>query len=197
MFSLLRVIATHLSTMATAQEPPAQEPPTQEPPSTPTHRFLTRDERLQVRTLSRAGHKQDWIASHLRISRRQVGYAIASNQVTPRHRSGRPRTLTSTQIDELVYYVQQDRTTRQMSYLALATGPFSHWQVGEYTIRHALRSRGFTRCVALAKPPLSDENKKTRLEWAKEHKDWTLTQWMEILWTDETWVTGGRHKRKW
>jgi hypothetical protein len=35
-------------------------PPTmssaEEPPSTPRNRYLTRDERLQVQTLSRAGH---------------------------------------------------------------------------------------------------------------------------------------------
>ncbi|KAF1942871.1 hypothetical protein EJ02DRAFT_453968 [Clathrospora elynae] len=58
---------------------------TQEPPSTPRHRYLTRDERLQVQTLSQAGHTQVWIADHLRILRRQVGYAIASYQVTPKH----------------------------------------------------------------------------------------------------------------
>ncbi|KAF1935188.1 hypothetical protein EJ02DRAFT_460595, partial [Clathrospora elynae] len=39
----------------------------QEPPSTPQHRYLTPDERLQVQTLSQAGHTQVWIADYLRI----------------------------------------------------------------------------------------------------------------------------------
>jgi len=30
-----------------------------------------------------------------------------------------------------------------------------------------------------------------------EHVDWTLDQWYKILWTDETWITGGRHTRTW
>ena len=106
----------------------------EEPPSTPRNRYLTRDERLQVQTLARAGHTQVWIADHLRLSRRQVGYAIASDQVTPKHRSGRPPVLSSDQVDELVSYIQQSRATRQMSYLALASGPFHHWGVSEYTI---------------------------------------------------------------
>jgi transposase len=105
--------------------------------------------------------------------------------------------LSSDQVDELVWYVQQSRATRQMSYLALAIGPFSHWEVGEYTIRYTLKSRGFTRCIALAKPPLSQKNKDIRFEWAKDHVDWTLDQWWTILWSDETWVTDGRHRRKW
>jgi transposase len=169
----------------------------EEPPSTPRNRYLTRDERLQVQTLSRAGHTQVWIADHLRLSRRQVGYALASDQVTPKHRSGRPPVLSSDQVDELVSYVQQSRATRQMSYLALASGPFQHWEVSEYTIRYALRNRGFTRHIALAKPPLSEANKTARLRWAVAHVGWTYEQWSKILWSDETWVTGGRHRRRW
>ena len=98
---------------------------------------------------------------------------------------------------ELVQYICQNRITRQMSYLALATGPFEHWQVGQYAIKHALQKEGFTRAIARAKPPLSPTNVQNRLNWALEHKDWTLEQWNSILWTDETWVTGCRHTRVW
>ena len=35
------------------------------------------------------------------------------------------------------------------------------------------------------------------LQWANEHVDWELWQWWLILWSDETWVTGGRHRRRW
>jgi transposase len=60
-----------------------------------------------------------------------------------------------------------------------------------------LRERGYTRRIALAKPLLSDDNIKKRLEWAEEHEHWSCEQWTRILWSDETWVTGGRHRRKW
>jgi hypothetical protein len=42
---------------------------------------------------------------------------------------------------------------------------------GEYTIRTAFKKEGFVRRVSRRKPPLSEENKKKRLEWAKEHID--------------------------
>jgi hypothetical protein len=63
-----------------------------------------------------------------------------------------------------------------MSYLALASGPFQHWEVSEYTIRYALRNRGFTRHIALAKRPLLEANKTARLRWAVAHVGWTYEQ---------------------
>ncbi|KAI0997625.1 hypothetical protein K3495_g10559 [Podosphaera aphanis] len=53
------------------------------------------------------------------------------------------------------------------------------------------------RHPALIKPPLSEEVKRKRREWAEAHKDWTVEDWMATLWTDETWATDGQHKRDW
>ncbi|KAF1944317.1 hypothetical protein EJ02DRAFT_98700 [Clathrospora elynae] len=47
------------------------------PPLTPRHTLhLSRDQRIQVQTLSLAGHNHQHIEDLLRISVRQVGYAI-------------------------------------------------------------------------------------------------------------------------
>ena len=167
-------------------------------PSTPTHSYhLSRDQSLQVKTLRLAGHTYQYIAKLLRITKRQVEWAATRSQVTPRHRAGRPRTLTDAQVDELEEYVRTSRVTRQMSYLALATGPFEEWGVSEHVIKRALARRGYSRRIAQAKPPLTDRVMAICLQWANEHVDWELWQWWLILWSDETWVTGGRHRRRW
>lgn len=83
-----------------------------------------------------------------------------------------------------------------MSWAALASH-FQSWGVSEYPIRYALRSAGYTRQIALAKPPLSEENKTIWLRWAEEHVYWEPWQWQRILWSDETWVTSGSHRKKW
>jgi transposase len=128
-------------------------------PSTlpPAHsQHLTRDQRLQVQTLRLAGHTYQYIANLLHITERQVAWAATSNQVTPKHRAGRPRTLTEAQIDELEAYIRSSRPTRQMSYRRLAFGPFEAWGVTEHVIRRALQRRGYARRVARAKPPLNN-----------------------------------------
>lgn len=69
--------------------------------------------------------------------------------------------------------------------------------VSPMTLRHALKKRGYTRCKALRKPPLSQENRHVRLAWALEHVNWDYEQWKNILWTDETWATSGFHTWVW
>ena len=70
-----------------------------------------------------------------------------------------------------------------------------NFSVKRYTIRTTLLKEGFHRRLAMRKPPISATNQRIRKEWAKEHVNWTMEQWYSILWTDETWITGGRHTR--
>jgi len=41
------------------------------------------------------------------------------------------------------------------------------------------------------------KNRLLWLAWAYEHLNWTKKQWQTILWSDETWVNGSRHRRIW
>jgi transposase len=179
--------------------PPQPQPSQSSQPSTPRahSQHLSRDQRLQVQTLRLAGHPYKYIANLLKITERQVAWAATSSQVTPKRRSGRPQTLTDSQTDELEAYIRSSRRTRQLSYRQLAGGPFAGWGVTEHVIRRALQRRGYSRCVARAKPPLTERSKAIRLQWALDHVDWEPWQWWRILWSDETWVTGGRHRRRW
>jgi transposase len=39
--------------------------------------------------------------------------------------------------------------------------------------------------------------KDLRLESAEIHVKWTVEDWKKVLWSDEIWVTGGRHTKTW
>jgi len=49
--------------------------------------------------------------------------------------------------------------------------------------------------IALRKPPIPEKNRLLRLIFALEHLEWTEKQWAAILWSDETWVTAGNHRK--
>ena len=71
------------------------------------------------------------------------------------------------------------------------------WDCGYEAIANAIDREGYTHALARKKPPLSNENKAIRFQWAQEHLNWSIEQWNNILWSDETWVNPGRHTRVW
>jgi transposase len=70
------------------------------------------------------------------------------------------------------------------------------WQCSLKAIRSAFKKEGYVRRIARRKPPISEENRILRLQWAIEHRDWTDEQWDEICWSDESWVQPGTHKKQ-
>lgn len=77
-----------------------------------------------------------------------------------------------------------------MSFLELSLN-FPQWDVGEFTVRFALKKRGYERCLPRGSPPLSETTKICRRAWAEEHLPWHQQQWSFILWSDETWINDG------
>ena len=53
------------------------------------------------------------------------------------------------------------------------------------TVRNALKEAGLGSIEKLAKPMLSAKNIRARLAFAKAHRDWTVTDWQSVVWSDE------------
>ena len=167
-----------------------------DPPSTPPRKRLTRDQRRDVLLMRSLKYTYEQIAVHLGISQRAVQYTCQKETATPQHaRTGRPPRLSKDEADRVEEYVTSTSKTRRMTYLQVAEALWPEGEVGVDTVRNTLRRRGYARRVALRKPPLSDQNKALRLEWARTHADWTIKQWNTIIWSDETWVTAGNHRK--
>ena len=81
-----------------------------------------------------------------------------------------------------------------MSYKQLAD-EFCYWGVGEKAIKAALDKEVFNHRWAMHKPPISKKNRTLRLKYAKEHRGWTYHEWCKFLWSGETWVKDGRHRK--
>ena len=57
------------------------------------------------------------------------------------------------------------------------------------TMQRELKGLGLNSCVVIRKPPISQADWKKRLQFAREHKDWTVEQWKKVMWSDESRLT--------
>ena len=136
-------------------------------------------------------------AERLQITIRQVQYACTVGRFTPqkKFRCGPKSLIDNASRQTLIEFVCASSENRRMPYCQIAWK--LGWNVSENAIRKALKQEGFSRRLARRKPIISEINCIKRLEWAREHLSWSKEQWESILWSDETWVNGTRHRRIW
>lgn len=152
---------------------------------------------MQVRTLASEGHSYVKISQRLGITWRQVQYTMSVENTEPQYSSGRPPILSSSQVDEIEFFVCLSSENRRMSFFQLAHFIFRHFGVSENVIRRELAKRGYARRIARLKPPISSVNKLKRYEFARIHLHWRKEHWMRVLWSDETWAMNGRQSDRW
>lgn len=153
----------------------------QQTPQTPKPHSnrASRDTRIAARTLRNQHYTYAQIASQLGITQRQVQKACTDERPTPRKARGQRRKLSEETVDEVIEFITQSKETRRMSFKELIER--LELPVTKNTLRKALARRGYHRCKALRKPPLSDRTRRLRLTWALEHVNWTREQWEKIL----------------
>lgn len=54
------------------------------------------------------------------------------------------------------------------------------------TVWRVLKSAGFKKTKPTRKPGLTQKMREERLRWCKDHEDWTLEDWKNVIWSDET-----------
>lgn len=146
-------------------------------------------ERFGIITLHKEGHTVRAIAEKLKISKSTVHDTIRrfkeSSTLKTRKRSGRPK-LTSKQEDQTIKLISK-RDRRLTAPEICAEFNRSHsTQISVTTTKRRLATAGLHGRVAVRKPLLRPQNKVKRLDWGREHQDWTLTDWSKVLWTDES-----------
>ncbi|KAI0993464.1 hypothetical protein K3495_g14720 [Podosphaera aphanis] len=80
-------------------------PQTPPPAACQCGKHLTRDQCLQVKTLSRAGFPHKNIAEQLGITTQHVSYTLKKTRLTPHKPKGRKPTLSSGQVDEVEDFI--------------------------------------------------------------------------------------------
>jgi transposase len=101
--------------------------------------------------------------------------------VADRPKSGRPKLSSIRDDRRLVRLSIQDRFRT-----AATLRNMWHIKASIATVKRRLLSAGLRGCVSKRKPPLTGLHKRTRLEWCRIRRNWTVEQWRSVVFVDES-----------
>jgi hypothetical protein len=188
-----------------ARPPPARPPPARPLPqdATDNGNRYTLVQRVQCLTLIVEGRSVVYIEQKTGVKKRTQNYIrkrafdrgfnpdedsrILKSYVVDSNRSGRPKEISVEQEERLLLAVRKDRSGREKSSEVLTYESNMSYS-SALRILHKYR----LSCVKpTIKSGLIPIMKKIRLEWCLAHEYWTLEDWKNVIWTDETSVIFG------
>ena len=112
----------------------------------------------------------------------EIDQRILTEYVEDEPRSGRPKEVTQSIEESIISSVKKDHIGREKSseFLAFESNISSH------SVLKILKKHGFHSVKPTKKPGLTNEIRKRRLDFCLAHKDWTLEDWKNVIFTDET-----------
>ena len=169
--------------------PPPQPPPQVSPAESSTTRESTRHtlaQRVQCLTLLVEEFSEDYIQQKTGIPPRTQRYIkkkafdrgfrpainpiISEDYVKDGHRSGRPLEIDEQKEEELLAIVRQDRAGREKSSEVLGF----EVDISSSSALRILHKHNLSSVKPTRKPGLNEDQKAARLQFALDHKDWTL-----------------------
>lgn len=160
--------------------------------------------RASVVAMKYSGKSSSYISDILGISVRQVNriYSRAIERGFDPHRpvfrisdailidlprSGRPSKQTPQTLERITTKVRYDRYGREKTCADLAAElSLGDEYISQTTVWRMLRGNGFKKTKPTRKPGLTQRMKKERLDWCLRHQNWSLDDWKNVIWSDET-----------
>ena len=143
-----------------------------------------REEIVRLRDM---GHSGNNISSALSIPKSTVNRIIREvadrGAVNRRKGSGRPRITTASEDERIVLSVKRDRgiTSKEICKKLV------HLQVSDKTIRRRIGElTNLKSCLKIRKPFVRPTNRKRRIRWCMDRLHYTIDQWSNFLWSDES-----------
>jgi transposase len=111
---------------------------------------------------------------------------LENKHVEDAPRTGRPSKQQQA-FEKVVNLVRRDRYGREKTCADIA-GDLSQdgLDISASTVWRVLRKAGYKKTKPTRKPGLTKKMRNERLAWCREHEDWTLEDWKNVIWTDET-----------
>ncbi|RDI76516.1 hypothetical protein Vi05172_g13499 [Venturia inaequalis] len=112
---------------------------------------------------------------------------ILNEYVARKEGSGGVVKLTPEKLEAIAGSVETDRFGAEKTTRVLAT----EHDISQTLIVTAMARMGFRKTKPTTKPGLNTVQKQQRLAFCLAHRDWTLEQWKDVIWSDETSVVLG------
>ncbi|KAI4463942.1 transposable element-related [Holotrichia oblita] len=155
----------------------------------PKIRELTQAERGQIVLLHSQNMSLAAIAKQMKCSRCAVRTTIKRYQdtgsFTNRRKSGRRRSTTARQ-DRLLERISLRDRKKSSKDLSSELQIEHGISISAHTVRRRLYNASLRGCRARQKPYLTEKHKKNRLLWAKQYSNWTVDDWIKVMWSDES-----------
>lgn len=152
-------------------------------------RELSAFNRARIIALYQEGFSRHQISDHLNIVRSTVSRTIQryeeTDGVASRPRSGRRRVTSEREDRYLAQFARRNRSV-PIRELRAQFQRTHHRVISSRTVSRRLSNAGLRRRRPLRVPLLTFQHRQRRLQWAREHQNWLLPQWRNVLFTDET-----------
>ncbi|XP_072764631.1 uncharacterized protein [Anoplolepis gracilipes] len=108
-----------------------------------------------------------------------------TGSVADRPRSGRPWKTTA-RVDKLIRRKSVVDVRKTACMIAQELRDENLADVSRITVSRRLRDIGLFGRISVKKPLISKKNPRARLQFAENHKDWTVQDWKKVLFSDES-----------
>lgn len=155
----------------------------------PRGKPISIEKRAAILTLQTEGYSIRAIADKLQIKKSTVHLTLRRHEQTgslaDRHRPG-PSRVTSRADDERIKLISKRNRRLTAPEIAAEFNRGRDKAVSVSTVRRRLRAANLHGRIASKKPLLRRGNRQKRLQWAKEHRNWTMEEWKNVVWSDES-----------
>ena len=159
---------------------------------------------LTTSQLSHILHLLDSGASAHHISTTTGTHLSTISRIRSKHRpelpkptGGHPKLLSPSDTRYVIRLITSQKADNASQVKKILTHTLLH-SVSTKTIHRNLSNAGMKAVVKVKRPLLTAKHKRHCLEWAIEHKNWTIDDWKSIVWSDETKINClGSDGRKW
>jgi len=154
-----------------------------------TKKHLTLDAKKAIVSMLNSGYSSRQVAPHFGVDKSTVNRIFkAFGKLGCCERligSGRRR-KTTRQMDMEIMKLSRANPKLNACDIYSDLREHSRYMGSKKTIQRRLRELGLYGRRPACKPYVSEKNRKTRLEFAKEHLNWTVKEWSNVIWTDES-----------